>query len=123
MPKLALAGLAGKPRVATSQLLSGTGKAEEDRVLDGIAFPTEPWTSGGYVAGLAPEASVAQALPTARGGAARLFAFGYDARSEEHTSELPSIMRNSYAVFCLKKKKIKYTTTNTIKCNTVTKCT
>src|SRR3546814_4010431 len=30
-------------------------------------------------------------------------------RSEEHTSELQSLMRNSYAVFCLKKKK-----TNTI---------
>src|SRR3546814_6082402 len=29
-------------------------------------------------------------------------------RSEEHTSELPSLMRNSYAVFCLKKQK-KYT--------------
>src|SRR3546814_9800938 len=27
-----------------------------------------------------------------------------DARSEEHTSELQSLMRNSYAVFCLKKK-------------------
>src|SRR3546814_1911312 len=26
-------------------------------------------------------------------------------RSEEHTSELRSLMRNSYAVFCLKKKK------------------
>src|SRR3546814_6175384 len=25
-------------------------------------------------------------------------------RSEEHTSELPSLMRNSYSVFCLKKK-------------------
>src|SRR3546814_7567225 len=30
-------------------------------------------------------------------------------RSEEHTSELQSLMRNSYAVFCLKKKK-RYTT-------------
>src|SRR3546814_8228231 len=28
-------------------------------------------------------------------------------RSEEHTSELQSLMRSSYAVFCLKKKKIK----------------
>src|SRR3546814_2849067 len=28
-------------------------------------------------------------------------------RSEEHTSELQSLMRNSYAVFCLKKKKQK----------------
>src|SRR3546814_7593398 len=27
-----------------------------------------------------------------------------DARSEEHTSELQSLMRSSYAVFCLKKK-------------------
>src|SRR3546814_3194710 len=28
-----------------------------------------------------------------------------DVRSEEHTSELQSLMRNSYAVFCLNKKK------------------
>src|SRR3546814_4913277 len=38
-------------------------------------------------------------------------------RSEEHTSELQSLMRISYAVFCLKKKKnkapIDKTTTNT----------
>src|SRR3546814_4800428 len=31
-------------------------------------------------------------------------------RSEEHTSELQSLMRISYAVFCLKKKKILDTT-------------
>src|SRR3546814_4090380 len=30
---------------------------------------------------------------------------GHRARSEEHTSELQSLMRISYAVFCLKKKK------------------
>src|SRR3546814_8798639 len=29
----------------------------------------------------------------------------HQVRSEEHTSELQSLMRNSYAVFCLKKKK------------------
>src|SRR3546814_9917858 len=29
----------------------------------------------------------------------------YGSRSEEHTSELQSLMRISYAVFCLKKKK------------------
>src|SRR3546814_8728881 len=29
----------------------------------------------------------------------------FQIRSEEHTSELQSLMRNSYAVFCLKKKK------------------
>src|SRR3546814_10498663 len=32
-----------------------------------------------------------------------------NSRSEEHTSELQSLMRNSYAVFCLKKKKHKKT--------------
>src|SRR3546814_2723445 len=35
----------------------------------------------------------------------------YAARSEEHTSELQSLIRISYAVFCLKKKK--YTLTFT----------
>src|SRR3546814_1619283 len=34
-----------------------------------------------------------------------------DRRSEEHTSELQSLMRISYAVFCLKKKKAEYTHT------------
>src|SRR3546814_2806900 len=34
----------------------------------------------------------------------------HDGRSEEHTSELQSLMRISYAVFCLKKKKNNNTT-------------
>src|SRR3546814_9526781 len=33
-------------------------------------------------------------------------------RSEEHTSELQSLMRISYAVFCLKKKNIPYNSQN-----------
>ena len=78
MPRLALAGLAGKQRVATSQLLSGTGKPEDDRVLDGIAFPTESWTTRG-ARGLPPASTAAAMLPNAKGAAARLFAFGYDA--------------------------------------------
>src|SRR3546814_4367130 len=40
----------------------------------------------------------------ALGGAAAARAV-HDRRSEEHTSELQSLMRISYAVFCLKKKK------------------
>src|SRR3546814_10275587 len=36
-------------------------------------------------------------------------AIGRHERSEEHTSELQSLMRISYAVFCLKKKKTKDT--------------
>src|SRR3546814_9831587 len=33
-------------------------------------------------------------------------------RSEEHTSELQSLMRNSYAVFCFKKKNTKHCSNN-----------
>lgn len=79
MPRLALAGLAGKPRVATSQLGTGTGKPEDDNILDGIAFPSEPWTSRGYVPGMPSAENAAATVPTARGAAARLFAFGHDA--------------------------------------------
>src|SRR3546814_3434387 len=42
-------------------------------------------------------------LPTAHGADAVQDAM-VEARSEEHTSELQSLMRISYAVFCLKKK-------------------
>jgi outer membrane PBP1 activator LpoA protein len=77
-PQLALAGLGDKTRVATSQLLSGTGKAQDDVALDGIVFPTEVWTSRG-IAGLPPASVAGERVPTARGPAARLFAFGYDA--------------------------------------------
>src|SRR3546814_1841365 len=37
------------------------------------------------------------------------------ARSEEHTSELQSLMRISYAVFCLKKKKQNHESTNLLR--------
>src|SRR3546814_1779511 len=36
----------------------------------------------------------------------------WEDRSEEHTSELQSLMRISYAVFCLKKKTIRHASTN-----------
>src|SRR3546814_8297422 len=42
------------------------------------------------------------ALADASAGAEQVTAIG---RSEEHTSELQSLMRSSYAVFCLQKKK------------------
>src|SRR3546814_1816837 len=47
-----------------------------------------------------------------RGGedfiASKIAFYGRRRRSEEHTSELQSLMRISYAVFCLKKKKKKH---------------
>src|SRR3546814_3368855 len=45
-------------------------------------------------------------------GVAKSYESWLDTRSEEHTSELQSLMRISYAVFCLKKK------TKTLKCLT-----
>src|SRR3546814_9254792 len=45
-----------------------------------------------------PDASAAKPVRTQA-------AYVRSARSEEHTSELQSLMRISYAVFCLKKKK------------------
>ena len=77
-PQLFAAGLGQKLLVATSQLVSGTGTPDEDRALDGIAFASEPWTTGGIAALPSPQ-TLAGDLPTARGPAARLFAFGYDA--------------------------------------------
>src|SRR3546814_10893436 len=42
------------------------------------------------------------------------FTWSTGRRSEEHTSELQSLMRISYAVFCLKKKKKIHTHINTM---------
>ncbi len=77
-PQLALAGFAAKSRVGTSQLVSGTGKPEDDLLLDGIVYPSETWSATG-VAGLPSASQVAGMLPSARGPASRLFAFGFDA--------------------------------------------
>src|SRR3546814_1187123 len=58
---------------------------------------------------LAPldEGEIAEPLGVAEEGAVGWMLDGVDIdfRSEEHTSELQSLMRISYAVFCLKKKK------------------
>src|SRR3546814_8071392 len=56
--------------------------------------------------GIPARVPAATALPPRPGtdAAKVLAALGHD-RAEEHTSELQSLMRISYAVFCLKKKK------------------
>src|SRR3546814_3167914 len=56
-----------------------------------------------------PGVSELQQVPMLRGRIAAV----NGVRSEEHTSELQSLMRISYAVFCLKKKKY------TLPCNTL----
>src|SRR3546814_5508364 len=75
------------------------------------SIPIDAVTSKTYVVfgGARANAAVSFALATsvASGSASEISgALGlYTPRSEEHTSELQSLMRISYAVFCLKKKK------------------
>src|SRR3546814_19511431 len=52
-----------------------------------------------------PGLRVLEKYATRMGGATNHRMGLWDARPEEHTSELQSLMRISYAVFCLKKKK------------------
>lgn len=77
-PQLAAAGLAGKWRVATSQLASAREELTAEHALDGIAFPSDAWEVRG-VAGLPSAATAASLVASARGAAQRLFAFGHDA--------------------------------------------
>src|SRR3546814_4195881 len=57
------------------------------------------------VANIARQRAAARAAIRYRGGTGRA---RLACRSEEHTSELQSLMRISYAVFCLKKKNSTY---------------
>src|SRR3546814_10911192 len=74
----------------------------------GHAVPDAASGNHGHHRGAAQRLSVAV---VGGGGDARRFRragfAGSSGRSEEHTSELQSLMRISYAVFCLKKKKRK----------------
>src|SRR3546814_4898505 len=58
-----------------------------------------------------PAKTPATAATEACSGAPAASPSAANRRSEEHTSELPSLMRISYAVFCLKKKKQQQITT------------
>ena len=71
------AGLGGKLRVATSQF-ADAGDAASEHALDGIAFPSQSWGVRSVI-GLPSPAEAASLVPSAKGPAARLFAFGYDA--------------------------------------------
>src|SRR3546814_6680486 len=51
-----------------------------------------------------PPVASCRGISPSRGKASRAVVRG--SRSEEHTSELQSLMRNSYAGFCWKKKKL-----------------
>src|SRR3546814_1145666 len=87
-------------------------RAGEELAADGLRVPHARTVDGGWP-GVALGTVHRDALrggggqrgPGARRGRSR-HAVPAQRRSEEHTSELQSLMRISYAVFCLKKKKI-----------------
>src|SRR3546814_6066553 len=88
-PKLA-------PKLAVVILAAGKGtrmKSDLPKVLHTIAGKPMLWHVQASVAALAPAQTVVVVAP------------GMSDRSDEHTSELQSLMRTSYAVFCLKTKK------------------
>src|SRR3546814_8226092 len=76
-------------------------------VLDRTALSMRlvAWAAA-IVLAVAPESLLGPSFQMSFGAVIALIAFY---RSEEHTSELQSLMRISYAVFCLKKKKHKNT--------------
>jgi outer membrane PBP1 activator LpoA protein len=77
MPQREEAGLAALPVLATSLVQSGSDP-RLDRELDGLQYPELPWLLGDLV-GPGDAESLGRRLPSARGSAARLFAFGFDA--------------------------------------------
>src|SRR3546814_6294782 len=90
--------ISGKERYSFSR-----GAAPEE--MRGPARSTPGWRPPLTAGPALPERVRERAVPVAlRGRRLR--------RSEEHTSELQSLMRISYAVFCLKKKKNKTSTDN-----------
>src|SRR3546814_1452021 len=99
-------------RSSLSQLPHGSGGG------DGAVSGPADWTKVHWLAARA----AGQGAADPRGWAAKPFCEARNAhhRSEEHKSELQSLMRNSYAVFCLKKKKYRKHTT-TPKTQSVTK--
>src|SRR3546814_6983032 len=70
----------------------------------------DQWQLDAYFEGKPNAAAIRQVrelVPSAQNAQAELEKLPDEDRSEEHTSELQSLMRISYAVFCLKKKKNK----------------
>src|SRR3546814_4836358 len=90
--------------VCSSDLIAGVAFTEVEQVAHHLAFERREIALG-VGAGLAFMLVDHLLEP----GSKRLVGLVAEQRSEEHTSELQSLMRISYAVFCLKKKNRKHT--------------
>src|SRR3546814_4220069 len=92
LPDLLATLSAGSNAVLVAPPGAGKTTAVAPALLD------QPWCTGQILL-LSPRRLAARAA------AERMAVLAGEPRSEEHTSELQSLMRISYAVFCLKKKK------------------
>src|SRR3546814_3339342 len=77
-------------------------KALDDMAEEGVTQVFYPEIGANWVIGVVGQLQLGVLL--SRLEAEYKVAAGLEMRSEEHTSELQSLMRISYAVFCLKKK-------------------
>src|SRR3546814_3880030 len=79
--------------------VNGAGKSTILRIMAGVDkdFVGEAWVAEGATVGYLSQEPDLDPAKDVQGNVIE--------RSEEHTSELQSLMRISYAVFCLKKKK------------------
>src|SRR3546814_8076463 len=93
--------------------LDKSGKAGFLRQLDLLFSPDGYYAEGPYYQRYALQPFVVFAAAIAANDPERKIFEYRDGRSEEHTSELQSLMRISYAVFCLKKKNKKHIKMNT----------
>src|SRR3546814_7052083 len=84
-----------------ARLLASVAPQALDPVLEGEVLTLSLHPPVGGVARLVPAGAVATSTLVLDGDRLLLVPIS---RSEEHTSELQSLMRISYAVFCLKKK-------------------
>src|SRR3546814_5992454 len=96
---------------ASHQVISGwtsslRNTSHDTSVMPAVGdLPTMKRPMAKSAQGPAEAPRMSQKVPTACGSGTPRPDTSRPARSEEHTSELQSLMRISYAVFCLKKKK------------------
>src|SRR3546814_10054332 len=83
-------------------------KEDENVVFSWIIWPSKEARDAGNKAAMADPRLANLGPDSMPFDGKRMFYGGFVPRSEEHTSELQSLMRISYAVFCLKKKQQLY---------------
>src|SRR3546814_3783639 len=97
--------MSGNLRQASEQLMRASLDARAWVQETAATAPSVANQSHSLVGAARRAANLGRKLSGAAGRRTCVGVFGPSQRLEEHTSELQSLMRISYAVFCLKKKK------------------